>query len=155
MTRFVGQTADASLRQNCSLPTRRRPWGQWLQSDFQQIKTDEAQSRSEPHHLSSYISVCDFSLVQFHFGEGQKKKFLNVCFKDSSSAFQVFGCFFLLCVEVHSLFQDFCITKKKKKKDFSCSEFNTLGWQTYHYSQIGISSLISADLKLKLFLWHC
>lgn len=43
-------------------------------NDFQQIKTDEAQLLSEPHHLSSYISVCDFSSVQFHSGGKKKKK---------------------------------------------------------------------------------
>lgn len=50
------------------------------------------------------------------------------------------------------VFQDFSIAKKKKKKRLGilCSKFNTLVWQTYHYSQIGISSLISADLKLKI-----
>lgn len=81
--------------------------------------------------------------------------FINVCFKDSSSAFQVFGCFLLLCVEVHSLFQDFCITKKKtinkrtkKKKGHVLSSTHwAVKLTNYHYSQIGISSLISADLK--------
>ena len=84
---------------------------------FQQIKSDEA---TEPHHLSSYISVCvracvcEFSSVQFHFLGG--KKFLNVCFKDSSSTFQVFGCFFSLCVEVHSFSRTFASPKRKMKK---------------------------------------
>ena len=99
--------------------------------DFQQIKTDESQSRSEPHHLSSYISVCDFSSVQFHL-EGEGGKFLNICFKDSSSTFQVFGCFFFFVVCPSALlFPGLLHHQKKKKKGLKkqtlCSEFNTLG----------------------------
>lgn len=56
---------------------------------------------------------------------------------------------FLLCIDAHSFSRMFASPKeKKKRKDFLCSGFNTLGWQTYHYSQIGISSLISTELKV-------
>ena len=91
--------------------------------DFQQIKTDESQSRSEPHHLSSYISVCDFSSVQFHL-EGEGGKFLNICFKDSSSTFQVFGCFFFFCcVSKCTPFSRTFASPKKKKKRFKKTDF--------------------------------
>lgn len=83
-----------------------------------------------------------FSAIPLGRMGGKKKKmFLNVCFKDSSSAFQVFGCFFL-CVKVHSFPRTFASPKKKKRqKKTLCSEFNTLGWRTYHYSQIGRNKL--------------
>lgn len=44
--------------------------------------------------------------------------FLNVCFKDSSSTFQVFGCFFLLCINAHSFARMFASPKEKKKRLF-------------------------------------
>lgn len=44
-------------------------------------KSDKAQFWSEPHHLSSYIGVCDFSPVQLHLGgrEGNFKKKVSKC----------------------------------------------------------------------------
>ncbi|KAF3846433.1 hypothetical protein F7725_003511 [Dissostichus mawsoni] len=76
--------------------------------------THTSQLQSEPHHPSSYISC-----------NSRKKMFLNVCFKDSSSTFLVFGCFILLCVESALIIQNFA--SPKKKKSTLCSEFNTLG----------------------------
>lgn len=106
-------------------------------------KTDEAQS---PVWATSPLQLHQCVWFQFSAIPLREKKtcfFLNVCFKDSSSTFQVFGCFFLLCVQVHSFSRTSATPKKKKKENKTmtlCSEFNTLGWQTYHYSQIGISS---------------
>jgi len=63
--------------------------------------------------------------------------------KTLSCAFQVFGCFFLSCVQVHSFSRTF--TKKRRRKKETFYALNSTHWagNTRHYSQIGISSLIS------------
>ena len=86
-------------------------------TDFEQIR----QTRPSPglsHITSPATSVCVIS-VQCNSTWGKTKNknmFLNVCFKDSSSTFQVFGCFFLLRVKVHSFSRTFASPKKKKKR---------------------------------------
>lgn len=124
------QTAAASLRQGRSPRPR---------TDFQRIRRTRPLPQSEPpqhlklHFKFSAIKICK----QTRAGTPSD------CFKDSSRAFQVFGCLFF----VRTL-------PPLKQKHFS-NEFNTLSGRTYHYSQTGISSLISAELKLKIFFASC
>ena len=102
-----GQTAEASLRQNCSSWSRswhRRLWNDgrgpvpaWVTSPLQL-------------HQCVWFQFSAITLWNIKKNKTLKKKrettendykraeLLNVCFKDSSSSFQVFGCFSLLCV---------------------------------------------------------
>ena len=99
--------------------------------DFEQIKTDESQSQSEPHHLSSYISVCDFSSVQFHLwgGGGRVSKYFALKTPQAHSRCLVASCF-VVCPSA-LLLPGLLHHQKKKKKRFKKqilrSDFNILG----------------------------
>lgn len=67
--------------------------------------------------LSSSPATSAFGIsVQCNYTWGKKKTvFLNVRFKDSSSAFHVFGCFFFMCVQVLSSSRTFAWPPKYNK----------------------------------------
>lgn len=150
MTRFAPQTRGTLLSGRTALFLQRRPREPRLSAD----KTGRGPAPVSSLITSPATSTCDLNSVQFHLEGGKKKKkkneFLNVCFKDLSCAFQVFGCFFSLRVQVHSFSRTF--TKKRKTILFFFYALNSSHWagKTRHYSQIQIRSLISADLELKI-----
>lgn len=125
--RCVGLAVDAELGQSGSFPTPRCPPEQRLSAN----QTAVAPPPPEPHHLSGCIVSVWFESSAIPLGGGRKRKkeFLNVCFKDF--IMRIPGVWLLLFVVCPSalILQDFHQKKKKKKRDFLCSEFNTLGWQ--------------------------
>lgn len=124
MTWFVGQTADASLRQNCSLPTWRWPWEQWLQTWLSANKDRQSQtSQTSPspglsHITSPATSVCvwfQFSAIPLVGEGGRVSKYFALKTPQAhsrclvASFFVVFPSALLLPGLLHH--------QKKKKKD--------------------------------------
>lgn len=113
MMLFVEQTADASLRQNCSLLTWKQPQGQWLQMDFEQIR----QTRPGPgrsHITSPATSVCFISVQCNSTGKKIKRCLLMFALKTHQAHSRCLAASFC-CVLMHTPFPG-CLHHQKKKE---------------------------------------